>query len=249
MSFWRSLNLFCKMFLKGWGYRKMENQFELHFSQQELSKINSIIRNKDIWLNYMEIEYRKKKNIVLVRFRGVENMKLSKNYQQMIDSQLHSFIDEIVLTLITNIRANFTLSTTVDPIGRFSLSNMDLRFKVDCGQSNKVSETFREPFRIFMPFATYLNTVTFKGHKHRMAFIEAHMTLTSEDLVEAIDKPTIAPRSYDQWHNMAYEAYEEAQKEYRYEVTIPCIEGEMYWDQKLKTLQFTFYEQKEYYTQ
>ena len=235
------------MFVNGWGFRKMENQFELHFSQQELSKLNSIMRNKVIWLKTLEIEYRKKKNIVLVRFSGIENMKLSKNYQQMIDSQFHSLIDEIVLPLISNSRANFTLSATVDSIGRFSLSNMDLRFKVDCGYSNKISEAFRQPFQIIMPFASYLNTVTFKGHKHRMAFIEAHLTLTSEDLLEVIDKPTIAPRSYDQWYNMAYEAYDEAKKDYHYEVTIPCIEGEMYWDRKLTTLQFTFYEHKESY--
>lgn len=220
------------------------NTMKIELSTDQLYEISSIIKNKGIWFKEIELEYRKNNNMLLVRLVGAKNMKLSDNYVQKISNQLEQLQKDFTTPLIKKIKANFVLSLSVNASGTFSFNDVSLKLKADCGMGLNMDDSFREPFKVIMPFALYITNLEFRGHKYRMAVVEAAIKITSEELQEIVEYPLIAPRTRKQWLNLASIIYEEAKEEYRYDVSIPCVEGEIYWDNKVDVIQITLLDKK-----
>jgi len=209
----------------------------------DLSNLIREVRTKGIWFKELELEYRKNKRLLLVRFKGSKSMKLTSSYEEMVENQLKQLETKIIMPLIQKVRSNFVVNVSVDSHGRFSFSLISLKLKMDCRKGLNMHETFKDPFRVMLPFAEYIHSVYFRGIQFNISVVEAEMTITSNDLFEAAEDPLIAPRAKGQWYNIASHIYAEAKLEYKYDVEIPCVEGELYWDNKVETIQFSLINQ------
>lgn len=209
---------------------------------EELPKLSSLIKESSIWFHSIELDYRKKKQMLVVRFVGARNMLLNQTYLDVIEDQLNQLQQTIISPLIKKLSSNFVIKLSVDSKGRFSFFDTALELKVDCGAGLNMHDAFREPFAVLMPFALYSTHIEFKGQRHRATDVQSYIRITPDELAEVLDSPIIAPRTRTQWYHIADQVYEEAQQEYRYKIDVPCIDGELYWDNKIDTIQFTLYE-------
>ncbi|MFP7442528.1 MULTISPECIES: hypothetical protein [Bacillus] len=219
----------------------MQSKF-VELDGNDFSQLIHAVRVKGIWFKSLEVEYRKKNGMILVRFRGAKSMILSEDYLMTIESQLKAIEKQYIRPLIEKCRTNFILNFTVNAQGRIS-PEADLSIKIDCPQKpTNTHDAFREPFGILMPFALYISNIEIRGHNFNVAVVEAHLKITADELLETLELPIIAPRTKEQWYPMAFTVYNEAKEEYRYEVSIPCVEGEMHWDHKMSTVQMTLFD-------
>ncbi|EAR66209.1 hypothetical protein B14911_10757 [Bacillus sp. NRRL B-14911] len=219
----------------------MQSKF-VELDVNDFSQLIHAVRVKGIWFKSLEVEYRKKNRMILVRFRGAKSMILSEDYLMTIESQLEAIKKQYIQPLIEKCHTNFILNFSVNAQGRIS-PEADLSIKLDCRQKpTNMHDAFREPFGILMPFALYISNIEFRGHNYNVAVVEANLKITAEELLETLEFPLVAPRTKEQWYHMASIIFMEAKEEYRYEVSVPCVEGEMHWDHKMSTVQMTLFD-------
>jgi hypothetical protein len=229
----------------------MENRNSFNKTMQhslkinELSRLSAYVKEKAIWFHTIELEYRKKNQMLLVRFTGARNMVLADKYVQVIEEQLNILQNSFITPLIRQVRANFHLSLSVNAKGLFSFSDTSLTLKVDCGAGITMQDSFREPFAKILPFSAYITYLEFRGNQNRIAVVESTLKITPEELENAITCSSVSHDIRKQWFHIASRIYKEAKEEYRYNVSIPCIDGEMYWDNKIDTIQYNLYDKEQ----
>lgn len=218
----------------------MSQSFEMNI--YNLSYLARIVREKGIWFREIEYEYRKHSKILLVRFKNSRCMKLSENYLSTVENQLKLLEKEIIIPFIEKIKSNFILSVTVNAQGKFSLYDIKLKFKINCNKTTgNAIDYFREPFKVLLPFALYISEVEFRGNKYNLSVVEADAIISFDELKETIHNPIIAPKALQNWSHIYSVVIKESKKQYFYTNNIPCIEGELHWEDN-QIMQYTFYD-------
>lgn len=217
----------------------MKTAKNLEYTINSLPEIAAVIKENELWFKKIEVEYRKETRLLIVRLKGSGSMNLSKNYTDTVTEQLRLLDDLYVRPLLEHVKTGFLISTEVNGQGRFTLSEVNLKLKVHRGNSTSYLDACGRPLRILMPFSLYILNIEFIGNRNKLDLITAEIRISSEELIEVLEDPLIAPRARKHWESIAHIVYLESQEQYRYEVNVPVIEGEIYWENKVSTLQFT----------
>ena len=161
-----------------------------------------------------------------------KELSLTPSFLASIQVELNQFINDYVIPLIRFTRHNFTLKCKVDSKGNLLFSTLQITFKIDCKKRAPISirEKFVQVFRIMIPFTEYIDYISIRGGEYEVQVVEAQVNLSGEDLLEVLEMPLSGPTAKEQWMHFAYQATSEAKKEYKIDVVIPVLEGEVKWD-------------------
>ncbi|WP_028393901.1 hypothetical protein [Bacillus cihuensis] len=203
----------------------------------ELATLTKDIRDKGFLLKEIELEYRKKSDLVIVRIIGYKNKKLSEKYYETIEQNIQQLDGQYISLLIKQIKANFTTKILVDTHGRLSLHQRLIDIKIDCEKGLNADKVFRKPFLSLLPFAEYITEIEFRGNAYQVKVMDVQLLITAEDLAEIVEYPLISPRAELQWTQIGNQVFKELTSEFNSHIIIPCIEGELYWESKLDTVQ------------
>lgn len=203
------------------------NIVTLHDSQ--LQGFCDSIQDIGILVRRLEIEYLRKNKMVLTRADGQTSLSLTDSFLDSVSDQLKQLRQEVLLPLIKLVKYNFTLIIEVDSTGKFIFEDLKIVFKIDCKKRGTLHDTFREPFRILIPFTEYIDFISLRGHNHELAVIEAEVNIGKMDLLDVVDMPLAGPVAKEQWYSFVIEAAKEAESEYKLDVVIPVHDGEVTW--------------------
>ncbi|MEK3977367.1 hypothetical protein MKZ20_21615 [Psychrobacillus sp. FSL K6-2684] len=212
------------------------------FSRNEQNKVFALAKAEQVILNQIELEYKKKTGMINVRCSGVpgEPMAITNSYYAMLQKQLTT-LKRTIKSSVNELKSNFIMKINISEQGEFDLDLVDVTIKIDFPKfenpkSYTVLNSFQESFRVLRPFADYTNSLSVRGHKFRLSVIEADLTLSVEDFIEVIACPIVGPRTEKQWYSFATKVYKEGKKQYNFNVSLPCIDGELIWDIKEKKI-------------
>ncbi|MDQ0271241.1 hypothetical protein [Cytobacillus purgationiresistens] len=213
---------------------------EIEISSEQFPLFFSVVKNKGIWFKNIEIEYRPNKKMLLIRFEGTKSMKLTTKYLDQIKEQLLITHEKIIKPLISNYKQNFITQISVNRYGVFSFTDFTIKLNVKCNDGIGVLDTFKTPLKVLLPFSLYITNIIANGIRNKMSYIDAFISISLDELTEIITDPIVAPRAKKQWLETSHMMYSAAKEEYQYRINIPCIDGELYWDNTVETIQLTF---------
>lgn len=202
----------------------------LHTANIQIPHICNRIRQENVLVREMEFEYHAKNDSLVTRGDGVTSLSLTTAFLDSISLQLQQLHDEVILPLIEQVDANFTLKVKVNSAGVFSFDDLKVIFKIDCLKRPSIAETFRNAFKVLIPFTEYIDYISLRGRDFEITVIETEMNLNKIDLLDVLEMPIVGEKAKKQWFNFAMEASKEAKKEYKLDVVIPVNEGEVTWE-------------------
>ena len=212
--------------------KNISNTFSLH--EYTIPTFCDNLRKGKVMVTEIEADYNYKRSTLLMRGTGGSGKELSltPSFLASIQVELNQFIDDYVIPLIRFTRHNFTLKCKVDSKGNLLFSTLQITFKIDCKKRAPISirEKFVQVFRIMIPFTEYIDYISIRGGEYEVQVVEAQVNLSGEDLLEVLEMPLSGPTAKEQWMHFAYQATSEAKKEYKIDVVIPVLEGEVKWD-------------------
>lgn len=170
-------------------------------------------------------------NIISRRASGHRDTSLSLSNQYLSDliTEANTFESKVIKPLSEFCPHTFLVNIDASVSGSLDYENVKVELRISC-PSSKVSEikTFREPLRMLLPFAEYLEKVTVGVHNFRVNNVVGEFTISAEDLLMVVKDPIRYEKLAAQWLIHFQDVYRQSQNVFSFESTIDMFEGKMY---------------------
>ncbi|MEB2301537.1 hypothetical protein LAV72_18185 [Lysinibacillus xylanilyticus] len=189
------------------------------------------IRKNHLLVKQLTYEYRQSDSLLQKKSSGAVAKALSPAYYTKLVSEIKQ-LDQLVSTLSSFVQTNFKLEVRVNETGSINydlikvvfIRNFDRVYRD--GQLKPMSELVNQLQNI-LPFAEYMHDVHLYSYKFKLCNCEVHATITLEDIEDIFERPFVAPRALQQWHEAMRSFDDYARNHYTCSRYFPVVEGEL----------------------
>ncbi|MGC7930661.1 hypothetical protein ACP3VS_18780 [Lysinibacillus sp. VIII_CA] len=189
------------------------------------------IRKDHLLVKLLTYEYRQSDSLLQKKSAGAVAKALSPAYYKKLRNEI-SELDQVVSTLSSFVQTNFKLEVRVDEAGTINYNRIKVVFirhfkrSTRKGHNKPISELVDQLDQI-LPFAEFMHDVHLYSYKFELCNCEVHLTISLDELMDVFERPFVAPRAIQQWHDAMRNFDSYARNHYTCSRYCPVIDGEL----------------------